>query len=334
MGDRIAIVVPVLDDWVSFTALARRIADEFSCSGATVSLVAIDDGSAEPFDVTSIELPADTGVSEISVLRLAVNLGHQRAIAVGLSSLARRDDVDMVIVMDGDGEDRPEDIAALRAAHRQNPGHAVLARRSKRSERGVFRVGYVLYKWLFRVLTGQTINFGNFSLLPMRIVRRLVYMPELWNNLPAALIRSRVRYTSVPLARGVRYAGQSKMNLASLIVHGLSAMSVYTDVIFVRIMLLAGLVSGLAMLGMIALVTVRMFTDLGVPGWASTMFGDLMIILMQTLVMVIATSLVLLAGRSQRPIIPIIDAAAFILEDSGKGAVRGDEGLGASGRGV
>lgn len=312
MGDRIAIVVPVLDDWVSFTALAYSIASQFTDSGATVTLIAVDDGSSEPFDVASIELPGNTDVTEVSVLRLAVNLGHQRAIAVGLSSLARRDDIDMVVVMDGDGEDRPEDIAALRTANRRMPGHAVLARRSKRSERGVFRVGYVLYKWLFRALTGQTINFGNFSLLPMPIVRRLVYMPELWNNLPAALIRSRVRYTSVPLARGVRYAGQSKMNLASLIVHGLSAMSVYTDVIFVRIILLAGFVSGLAMLGMMGVVAVRLLTDLGIPGWASTMFGDLMIILMQTLVMVIATSLVLLAGRSQRPIVPFIDSSDFI----------------------
>ena len=317
MGDRIAIVVPVLDDWVSFTALAHSIAGQFTDSGATVTLIAVDDGSSEPFDVASIELPGNTDVTEISVLRLAVNLGHQRAIAVGLSSLARRNDIDMVIVMDGDGEDRPEDIAALRAAHRQNPGHAVLARRSKRSERGVFRVGYFLYKRLFRLLTGQTIDFGNFCLLPMPIVRRLVYMPELWNNLPAALIRSRVRYTSVPLARGTRYAGQSKMNLASLIVHGLSAMSVYTDVIFVRIILLAVFVVGLTMLGMMGVVAIRILTDLGIPGWASTMFGDLMIILMQTLVMVIATSLVLLAGRSQRPIVPFTDSSDFIIKSDG-----------------
>ena len=170
---------------------------------------------------------------------------------------------------------------------------------------------------MFTSITPVTCWIARFCLLPMSIVRRLVYMPELWNNLPAALIRSRVRYTSVPLARGTRYAGQSKMNLASLIVHGLSAMSVYTDVIFVRIILLAVFVVGLTMLGMMGVVAIRILTDLGIPGWASTMFGDLMIILMQTLVMVIATSLVLLAGRSQRPIVPFTDSSDFIIKSDG-----------------
>jgi hypothetical protein len=94
-------------------------------------------------------------------------------------------------------------------------------------------------------------------------------------------------------------------------------MSVYTDVIFVRIILLAGFVAGLTVLGMLAVLGVRVFTDRAIPGWATIVFGDLMIILMQTLVMVIATSLVLLAGRSQRPIVPAIDAPAFIADRGG-----------------
>ena len=310
MTERLAILVPVLDDWESFATLVRRI----SAAVPDAEIVAVDDGSSEPFDPALLAPP--TGM-RVSIVRLVVNLGHQRAIAVGLSVLSKRHDLDAIVVMDSDGEDRPEDIAALCEAARENLGHAVLARRTKRSERGVFRAGYFLYKLLFRTLTGRTIDFGNFSLLPMPIVRRLVYMPELWNNLPAAVIRSRVRTAAVPLARGTRYAGQSKMNLASLVVHGLSAMSVYTDVIFVRIILLAGFVAGVAMLGMLAVLGTRVFTNLGIPGWATTVFGDLMIILMQTLVMVIATSLVLLAGRSQRPIVPAIDAPTFIADRGG-----------------
>ena len=312
--NRIAILTPVLDDWESFTTLVRRIAAVFTDSGASVRVFAIDDGSLTPFDPRSVLLPPETDVRSVSIVRLAANLGHQRAIAVGLSMLAKRDDIDFVVVMDSDGEDSPEDIRALRTASRGHPGHAVLAQRAKRSERGIFRAGYALYKVLFRMLTGLTIDFGNFCWLPMPIVRRLVYMPELWNNLAAALIRSRVALTSVPLARGTRYAGQSKMNLPSLVVHGLSAMSVHTDIIFVRIILLACIVSGLTALGIVTVTMIRLLTNLGVPGWASAVVGNLIVILVQTLVMVIATCLVLLAGRSQRPIVPIADTSIYIAE--------------------
>lgn len=316
MGRRIAIVVPVFEDWESFATLLRRMGEAFAdLHDVRVQVVAVDDGSLTRYDPNTI--PHISGILEVAVLRLATNLGHQRAIAVGLSALAPREDIDFVIVMDGDGEDRPEDIAALRSVAAANPGNAVMARRSKRSEHGLFKVGYVLYKWLFRILTGQTINFGNFCLLPMPIVRRLVYMAELWNNLPAALIRSRVRYTALPLARGTRYAGQSRMNMAGLVVHGLSAMSVYTDVIFVRIIMLACMVSGLTVIGMVVVALIRFFSDLGVPGWASTVFGTLTVILMQTLVIVIATCLVLLAGRGQRPIVPATDSGVYVAERIG-----------------
>jgi hypothetical protein len=313
MLNRISIVTPVLNDWESLGMLVRSIADLYAGSGLTFRVLAVDDGSAAPFDPASLVLPADSCVAEIVVVPLAVNIGHQRAIAVGLSRVSGWDDTDAVIVIDSDGEDRPEDIAALHAAALANPGMAVLARRARRSETRVFKTGYVTYKFLFRTLTGRTIDFGNFSFLPIGVVRRLVHMPELWNNLAAALMRSRLPCTTIAVNRGSRYAGSSKMNLPSLIVHGLSAMSVWTDVIFVRVLMAASGVAVLTVLGMLAVVTIRVFTDVAIPGWATTMFGDLLIILMQTLVLMVATSLMVLAGRSQRPIVPIIDAEAFLM---------------------
>ena len=313
MHKRVLIVTPVLDDWTSFALLVRGIADAFVAADCCFSILAVDDGSSVPFDPASIRLPEASCVDDISILRLAANLGHQRAIAVGLSHIAKREDIDAVVVMDSDGEDRPDDIAALRAASDSHPDKVVLARRVARSETRVFRTGYVLYKFLFRVFSGQSISFGNFSLLPMPAVRRLVYMSELWNNLAAAVMRSRLRYTTVPVKRGNRYAGISKMNVPSLIVHGLSAMSVHTDIIFVRILLAATLLAALSVLGMFVVVLIRVFTQFGVPGWASTMFGDLVIVLVQTLVMIMATSLLVLAGRSQRPIVPVVDSPIFVM---------------------
>ncbi len=306
--------MPVLDDWDSFDVLVTRIAAQQSTSGRRFNIVAVDDGSSVGFAPDRPALISNGCVDSIEIVHLAVNLGHQRAIAVGLSLVAQRDDIDAVIVMDSDGEDRPEDIAMLLAAADAHPGHTILAQRAQRSEGIGFRVGYAAYKALFRLLTGHVIDFGNYCLLPFTAVRRLVHMPDLWNNLPAAIMRSRLRNMSVPTARGMRHAGRSRMNLAALIIHGLSAMSVYSDLIFVRV-LLAAMASGvLTLIGIAVVVAVRMTTTLAIPGWATTAFGDLIIILLQTVVIVIATTLMMLSTRSQRPIVPYVDAPTFVVD--------------------
>jgi polyisoprenyl-phosphate glycosyltransferase len=312
MAKTIAIVTPVLDDWISFAALVGEISERFSGADLTFYVCAVDDGSAEPFDAESIDLPRGSCVGSIDIIRLAANLGHQRAIAIGLCAVAEGGEADTVLVMDSDGQDRPADIAALLAASRQKPRHVVFAGRAKRSESRAFRVWYGLYRLLFFALTGQRINFGNYCAMPMPAVRRLAHMPELWNNLAASVMRSRLPYICVPTVRGRRSAGRSQMSLVALIAHGLSAMSVYADKIFIRVLLAAGLIAGIAGFGIAVVAAIRIATDLAVPGWATTMTADLLIILLQTLVIVIAASLTVLAGRSSRPIVPIVDSRCFI----------------------
>ena len=312
MTKTIAIVTPILDDWTSFSALVREISYIFTGSDLAFHIYALDDGSGTPFDLNNITLPIDTCVAAIEVIRLAANLGHQRAIAVGLCALADADKIDTVLVMDSDGEDRPVDIAALLAALQHHPVQVVLAQRAKRSESRPFRFWYCIYKLLFRALTGQAISFGNYCVLSKAAVRRLAHMPELWNNLAASIMRSRLPYMTVPTIRGSRFAGRSTMDLASLVVHGLSVMSVHTDTIFVRVLVVASVVASVACLGIIAVTAIRIVTDLAIPGWATTAVGDLLMILLQTLVIVVAASLTMLAGRSNRPIIPIVDSQRFV----------------------
>jgi polyisoprenyl-phosphate glycosyltransferase len=314
MAKTIAIVTPVLDDWASFAELMTEISDRFTGSDVVFHIWAVDDGSAAPFDAADIVLPTVSCVRSIEIIRLAANLGHQRAIAIGLCAIADSSEIDAAVVMDSDGQDRPADIFALLAASARHPRHVVFAGRVKRAESRVFRLWYRLYKLLFHVLTGQAIDFGNYCLMPVAAVRRLVHMPELWNHLAASVMRSRLPYMSVPTVRGSRCAGQSRMNLVALMVHGLSALSVYTDKIFVRVLLAAGLVAGLAGLGIVSVAAIRLSTDLAIPGWATTVIGDLLIILLQILVIVVAASLTVLAGRSSRPIVPIVDCPCFIAE--------------------
>jgi polyisoprenyl-phosphate glycosyltransferase len=316
MSRHIAIVTPVLDDWAAFAELVAEIARCFRAGDVDFHLVAVDDGSNESFDAAAISLPPDACIVDVEIVRLALNLGHQRAIAVGLCAVLQRRDIDAVVVMDSDGEDRPEDIAALLAASEQAPGRPILARRARRSEGRMFRFFYSVYKLLFRILVGQSICFGNFALLPRPAVRRLVHMGELWNNLAAAIMRSRVPYLTVPTNRGHRYAGRSTMGLVGLVVHGLSAMAVYTDKIFVRILIVTSAVAFASLLGIVGVVAIRLTTKLAVPGWATTAAGDLLILLMQTVVILVATTLVMLAGRSNRPILPMVDAWPFVAETS------------------
>jgi len=316
MSTRFAVVIPVLDDWESVGRLIDDIDRVAGSPHRVLEILIVDDGSIAELSARALTPPRRNGncVERIEILKLALNLGHQRAIAVGLASLARREDLGGAIVMDGDGEDRAEDIPRLIAEAIAHDGEVVFARRARRSEGLVFRAGYQLYKGIFRAMTGKEICFGNFSLLPMAAVKRLAHMPELWNNLPAAIVRSRLRYRTIDTVRGQRYAGQSRMNLPSLIVHGLSAMAVYADVMFVRVVMAAVAVSALSVLAMAGVAGIRLATSLAVPGWATTVFGDLCIVLFLALVIVVATTFMVLASRTMRPFVPIADTGVFIDE--------------------
>jgi hypothetical protein len=310
----VAIVTPVLNDWVSFSRLLTEIACLRGVDDIRFHVIAVNDGSNTGFEPQHFPNWITGVVHTVEVLHLAVNLGHQRAIAVGLSTLARRNVIQTAIVMDCDGEDRPEDIVPLLAASMHHPGKTVLARRAQRSETVGFKIGYELYKAIFRLLTGRRINFGNFTVLPIAVIRRLVRMPDLWNNLPAAIMRSRLETIAMPLPRGKRFAGESRMNLAGLIVHGLSAMSVFSEIIFVRVLIAGLFAGGLLLVLLVGVVAVRFLTDLAIPGWATVAFGDLAILLAQLPVTLVATIFVVLSSRTHRPIIPFIDAPSFFVE--------------------
>src|SRR5689334_11933802 len=134
MSRHIGVVTPVLDDWACFSALVTEISGRYTGTDLVFHVYGVDDGSIEALDPTSIVLPPDSCVAAIEILHLAFNLGHQRAIAVGLCAIADRTHLDAVLVMDSDGEDRPIDIAALLAARQQHPARVVLAHRARRSE--------------------------------------------------------------------------------------------------------------------------------------------------------------------------------------------------------
>lgn len=309
---KVVLVVPVYDDWTSLKQLLHAIDAQPGLSRVMFEVFVVNDGSlASPAPAVWYE-GHFSHIRGIRVINLICNLGHQRAIAVGLVMASGETDSDGVIVMDCDGEDRPEDIPRLIATALSNPDQIVCARRSKRSESLIFRSFYLLYKTMFRLLAGTTINFGNFCYIPRSALHRLGHSPSLWNHLAATLVRSRVPLVRVPTERGRRYAGRSRMDFDGLIALGLSAISVYADIVLVRIMVGMLAVSALTAAGLAAVAAIRLFTELAIPGWASTVFGSLSIVLMQSMIFAVVSAFLLLSTRSAKPVIPMIDAPEFV----------------------
>lgn len=306
---RICIIIPVYNDWTSFETLVRRLGEALPGTGAEFEIVAVDDCSPEQ---PPLHIPAPPPITRISTIRLVTNLGHQRAITVGLVSIADRKDIDGVAIMDSDGEDRPEDLCRLVGGFQTFPRVVLVVERAKRSEGIQFRFFYQLYMLGFRILTSHNLRFGNFSIVPFEYVEQLVARPDTWNNFIASVIRTRLPIKLIPTARGTRYAGQSKMNFVNLIIHGLGAMSVFSDVVFVRILfasVMAVVVTALCALGAVYL---RIFTDLAIPGWTSTVLGFLLLIGLNSVMLAIMLAFLHLNRRSSIDLNPKDRAGLYV----------------------
>ncbi len=316
-GMRLAIVVPVYDDWESFLALVPMLDRALVGIVSKVTILAVDDGSTNVIDGAAIARLGPLGVIEsVELLHLITNVGHQRAIAIGLAAAVSSGGYSHVLVMDSDGEDRPEEAVRLVDCNLHDDagraGLVYVAQRHRRSEGIAFRLYYAMYKLLFRFLSGQTIDFGNFSLLPISAVRKLIHTPETWNHFAASLVKARIPLRRIPTSRGTRIAGRSSMNLVMLVTLGLSAISVYSEAVFVRMLLTSIVLSMAAALGLAGVVAIRIFTNFAIPGWATTAGGILGIILVQALTLSMIASFLALSARSGVLTVPASDAERFI----------------------
>jgi polyisoprenyl-phosphate glycosyltransferase len=307
-SDRLTVVIPLYNDWDALALLLNRIqqvVEPTLCQ--RLDFLIVDDCSTINFT----HLPTGIGRS-LSVLRLFRNVGHQKAIALGLSYLAAQPNPPSVVVMDADGEDQPEDIAKLVAGAAAMPGRIVFAQRTKRQETFTFQLFYRLYKFAFKLLTGKVIMFGNFSLVPASLLKKLVHVSEIWNHYPGGVIRSRLPYTSVPIARGKRLAGESKMNFVSLLLHGLSSVAVLMDTVAVRILLGCVLLAATSLVGIGIVIWVKLFTAWAIPGWASTLVFSLFLLFIQAFLISLLLVFIVLSYRTQSHFIPAKQYADFI----------------------
>lgn len=311
---QLLIVTPVFNDWSSFVTLINKIDNCISYENTKISVLAVDDGSTSEFARSRGSFDHLKLIEEVEILHLNCNLGHQRAIAVGLADSVENKVFDAIVVMDSDGEDQPEHINLLLEQYEHNKDCIVVARRNKRTEGTGFRLGYFIYKLLFRLLTGVSITFGNFCLIPASPLNRLVYLDTLWNHLAATILRSRLPVTMIATNRGTRYADKPSMNINSLVLLGLGAIAVYIDIVLLRTLFISLFFGLMTIIGIGIVTIIRFFTELAIPGWASDVVGSLSVIFIQFLIVSIFVLFIILSNRAQRTFIPAKHYSDFIFK--------------------
>ena len=290
----IYVLIPIFEDFSCLPILLNKIKNSLS----TVSdyrVLIIDDGSYNGLN-EKLVLKED---SSLEILTLSKNVGHQRSIAIGLCYLDRNKDFDYILVMDGDGEDNPQDaLNLIRAAEASKEEKVIFARRDTRSEPLSFKIGYLLYRLFFRILTGDKIKFGNFSLVPHSLVDRLTGIPDIWNHYAASILSSKIPYEEISSKRSGRIHGRPKMNLTNLILHGMSAFSVFLQIILFRLFLFISIINACGL-------TLLFLEGLGILN-ISKFISIIPIIFIMTNLMLISfiSLLFVLSNRSLAPCIP------------------------------
>jgi hypothetical protein len=309
--ENITVLTPLRDDWESADMLLPMVSDALKGTAVKIHFVLINDASEKPMPKDFAQSLA--GRADVSVVHLMRNLGHQRALAIGLAYVNEKHDCDAVLVMDCDGEDSPEDARKLVDRAQSMGGRSVVfAERTQRSENFLFRVGYFCYRVLHEALTGRAIRFGNFSVIPRKQLRRIASVSETWNHYAAAVVKSGIPISTISTNRSKRLTGESKMNFVGLVIHGLSAISVQGETIGVKLLIASGVSLFLLLLLGIAVIGVKLFTAMAIPGWATTAGGLLVVVFIQMAALSLQFAFLVLQSRAGASFIPSRDYDHFI----------------------
>ena len=228
---KIIILIPVYNDWESLVRLLDEINMtiqdinnfEFNC-------IVVNDSSTIP----QPKIQKLSNINSINIINMKENRGHARCNAFGIRYINTRELFDYVILMDGDGEDRPKEIKDLIEKILINPDTSVVAKRIKRSEGSIFQLMYQIHKIVTYIFTGKKINFGNYSCLTKQDVNNLSTKASLWSSYSGSVKKNLTKLNEINSIRGSRYFGPSKMSLFSLIIHSFSISAVFKYNVFLR----------------------------------------------------------------------------------------------------
>ena len=228
---KIKILIPVFNDWRSVFKLLDEINLRLKNLEHEVCVIIINDASNHDREDEDKDFE---NISSVKILNMKINQGHGRCIATGLKYIFEKEDFDYVIPMDGDGEDRPEEIKNFIDKISNSNIKPIVGERVKRSEDLIFKICYQLHKLITLTFTGKTIKFGNFTCLPKSTVEKMVNEKATWSSFSGSLSKIENNFIKIPSIRGPRYFGPSKMNFYNLIKHSLSIISVFRNTFLIR----------------------------------------------------------------------------------------------------
>lgn len=316
MSAEVTILAPVLDDWASATILLRELDTVLAAAGWGGRMLFVDDGSYLSPGPELSDTPL-AAITAVEIVHLRRNLGHQRAIAIGLAYAEAHCPCDAVVIMDADGEDRPQDVGRLLAALAdQALPSVVFAERTRRSEGLSFTVLYGLYRLAHRLLTGERVRVGNFCAFPAPLLSRLVALSDLWNHFAAAVFKGRIPYRTLPTSRGKRYAGRSHMDFVALVTHGLSAMSVFGERIGVRLLAATALFGALLLAVAVLVPAWVWWHGRQLPEWAPFAAALLGVALSQSFLVALVFVFIILGGRDSSRFYPLRDYLPYVARTS------------------
>ena len=228
---KIKILIPVYNDWESVFKLLENINSEILGLSYEFSVIIVNDASTE--NRTEISLNLDN-LKSIQIINMKENQGHARCNATGLKYIFEKEEFDYVIPMDGDGEDRPEEIRQLIDNLNYHPDKPIVGERIKRLEGIFFKFCYLVHKIITYTFTGETIKYGNYSCLPKSTVEKMINEKATWSSFSGSLAKVEKYKVGVPSERGTRYFGPSKMSFKNLMIHSLSIISVFKTNVLIR----------------------------------------------------------------------------------------------------
>ena len=228
---KIKILIPVYNDWQSSSKLIDEINNLSIDSKFEISVIIVNDASEHDRQDEEKNLE---NIHSIKILNMKKNQGHARCIATGLKYIHEKEEFDYVIPMDGDGEDRPEEIKEFLNQIENSNNKPIIGERIKRSESLLFKICYLFHKLITLTFTGKSIKFGNYTCLSKITVEKMTKEKATWNSFSGALAKTEKDLFSVPSIRGVRYFGPSKMSFYNLLKHSLSIISVFKNTVLVR----------------------------------------------------------------------------------------------------
>ena len=225
------ILIPIYNDRESLTKLIEDINSEIKDLNSEISIVVINDASSHQIidDYQNTE-----NINSIEIINMKENRGHARCIASGLKYIFENKEFNYVIPMDGDGEDRPEEIKNFIEIASNIENKSIVGERVKRSESLFFKTCYQFHKFLTLSFTGQSIKFGNFTCLSKSTVEKMTKEKATWNSFSASLKKVEKDLVSAPSIRGKRYFGPSQMSFFNLLKHSLSIISVFRKTVLIR----------------------------------------------------------------------------------------------------